>query len=233
MPERVLAAGAPPDHTGWRLARHEAPLSDVYRTIQVPAGGLQETPAKGAGGLLGSLGKIGAFLGPGYLVAVGYMDPGNWATAIAGGAKFGYALLWVALLSNFMAILLQSLCARLAIASGRDLAQACHDAYPKWTSRLLWVLAEVAIIATDIAEVIGTTIGINLLFGLSIEIGIVITTLDVFLVLMLQRFGFRHLEAFVIAMLAVIAICFGIQILLAQPDWGAAARGFLPTAAIL
>ena len=227
LPEWALAAAKPLASTGWRLARHEAPLTDVYRSVRVPFGA-----SSTMGGWPKPLQKFAAFLGPGYLVAVGYMDPGNWATAIAGGSKFGYALLWVAALSNLMAIVLQSLCARLAIASGRDLAQACHDAYPKWLSRSLWVFAEIAIIATDIAEVIGTAIGINLLFGLSIEIGIIITTLDVFIVLMLQRWGFRHLEAFVVAMLAIIAVCFGIQIVLAQPHWGDAARGLVPTLAI-
>ena len=165
---------------GWRRARGEAPLSDVYRTISV----------KGAT----SARRLAAFLGPGYLVAVGYMDPGNWATSLAGGSKFGYTLLVVALISNIMAIVLQALCARLAIASGRDLAQACRDAYPRWASYPLWLAAELAIIATDIAEVIGTAIGLNLLFGIPLEIGVVLTALDVFLILYLQRLGFRYLE---------------------------------------
>jgi manganese transport protein len=230
MPEPASAATVKPDDNGWRLARREAPLADVYRSIRIPVG-LNKGRAE-AGQLATPIKKFAAFAGPGYLVAVGYMDPGNWATAIAGGSKFGYALLWVALLSNLMAILLQSLCARLAIASGRDLAQACHDAYPVWASRILWIFAEIAIIATDVAEVIGTAIGINLLFGLPIEVGIIITTLDVFLVLLLQSLGFRHLEAFVVTMLAIIALCFGAQILLAQPDWAAAARGLIPTSAI-
>lgn len=230
MPEQVLAAAESSDHSGWRLARRQAPLADVYRTVRVPTG--RDVANQANGSILGSFNRVAAFIGPGYLVAVGYMDPGNWATAIAGGSKFGYALLWVALLSNLMAILLQSLCARLAIASGRDLAQACHDAYPKSVSWTLWVLAELAIIATDIAEVIGTAIGINLLFGLPITVGIVITALDVFLVLGLQRFGFRHLEAFVISMLAIIAVCFGVQIVIANPDWGAAALGLVPSTEI-
>src|ERR671932_348317 len=138
--------------------------------------------------------KATAFLGPGYLVAVGYMDPGNWATSLAGGAKFGYALLFVALLSNVMAIVLQHLCARLAVASGRDLAQACRDAYPRALAYPLWLLAEIAICATDLAEVIGTAIGLNLLFGIPLEIGVVISALDVFLVLWLQHLGFRWVE---------------------------------------
>lgn len=174
-----------------------------------------------------------AFVGPGYLVAVGYMDPGNWATSLAGGAKFGYTLLFVALLSNIMAILLQSLCARLAIASGRDLAQACHDAFPRYVSLPLWVLAEAAIIATDLAEVIGTAIGLNLLFGIPLEIGIFITAADVFLILWLQNRGFRWVEAFVIALLAVIAGCFLVQIAMADPNWNAVIRGFAPSVEIV
>ena len=228
--DQSLAIGAS-GASGWRLERREAPLADVYRSIAVPgsndADGAQALPSTGT-----SFRKFGAFVGPGYLVAVGYMDPGNWATSIAGGAKFAYALLWVALVSNLMAIVLQSLCARLAVASGRDLAQACHDAYPKWVSTGLWIFAEIAIIATDIAEVLGTAIGINLLFGLPLEVGIIITVLDVFVVLALQRLGFRYLEAFIITLLAVIAVCFGIQIVLAQPDWSAAARGLIPTSEI-
>jgi manganese transport protein len=150
-------------------------------------------------------------------VAVGYMDPGNWATSLAGGSKFGYALLFVVLLSNIMAIILQSLCARLAFASGRDLAQACRDSYSRPVSFVLWLLAEAAIIATDLAEVIGTAIGLKLLFGIPLEIGVVITALDVFLIIALQRFGFRAIEAVVIALMTLIAGCFAVQIAMAQP----------------
>ncbi len=200
---------------GWRRARGEAALADVHRTVKVSATGSQ-------------MRKAAAFLGPGYLVAVGYMDPGNWATALAGGSKFGYALLIVALISNIMAVILQALCARLAIGSGRDLAQACRDAYPAWAAWPLWLLAEIAIIATDIAEVIGTAIGLNLIFGLPLEIGIVITALDVFLILYLQRMGFRYLEAFIIALLVIIAICFAAQIAMARPEWGPLFAGFTP-----
>ena len=167
------------------------------------------------------------------MVAVGYMDPGNWATSLAGGSKFGYTLLFVALISNLMAIVLQALCARLAIGSGRDLAQACRDAYPRYISIPLWIAAEIAIIATDIAEVIGTAIGLNLLFGIPLELGVLITALDVFLILWLQKKGFRWLEAFVITLLGVIALSFGIQIALADPDWGGVIRGFAPTTEIL
>lgn len=161
------------------------------------------------------------------------MDPGNWATSLAGGSRYGYALLSVALISNIMAIILQALCARLAVATGRDLAQACRDAYPKPVSWILWALAEFAICATDLAEVIGTAIGLNLLFGLPLEIGVVITALDVFLILYLQNLGFRWVEAFVIALLGVIALCFGIQIALADPEWGQVLRGFAPTTEIV
>ena len=174
-----------------------------------------------------------AFVGPGYLVSVGYMDPGNWATSIAGGAQFGYTLLFVALLSNIMAIILQSLCARLAIGSGRDLAQACRDAFPKSVSFVLWIFAEIAIIATDIAEVVGTAIGLNLLFGLPLEIGVIITALDVFLILWLQRLGFRWVEAFIISLLGVIFVSFFFQIAMADPDWGGVIRGFAPTVDIV
>ncbi|MDQ0559552.1 manganese transport protein [Rhizobium mesoamericanum] len=210
----------PNTKTGWRHEREEASLSDVYRSVQTHKQGTRWR-------------RIAAFLGPGYMVAVGYMDPGNWATSLAGGSKFGYALLTVALLSNLMAIVLQSLCARLAIASGRDLAQACRDAYPKYVSVPLWAFAEIAIIATDIAEVIGTAIGLNLLFGIPLELGVLITSLDVFLILYLQKIGFRWVEAFVIALLGIIAVCFGVQIFLADPEWGAVIRGFFPTTEIV
>jgi manganese transport protein len=177
--------------------------------------------------------KLLAFLGPGYLVAVGYMDPGNWATSLAGGSKFGYALLTVALLSNVMAIVLQSLCTRLGLGAGRDLAQACRDAFPRWVSFPLWLSAELAITATDLAEVIGTAIGLNLLFHIPLSIGAVLTAADVFLILALQAFGFRWIEAFVVAMLGVIATCFAIQIALAHPEWGAVFEGFMPRPEIL
>jgi len=211
---------APKVFTGWNQARGEASLSDVHRSIAVKGNG-------------SSWRRAAAFVGPGYLVAVGYMDPGNWATSLAGGSKFGYTLLVVALISNIMAIVLQSLCARLAIASGRDLAQACRDAFPRPVAYVLWFLAEIAIIATDIAEVIGTAIGLNLIFGIPLEIGVLITALDVFLILYLQRLGFRWVEALVIALLAVIAICFVVQIALADPNWGDVIRGFAPTTEIV
>lgn len=205
---------------GWRNPRGEAALSDVYRSVVVPRFG---SPWR----------KLFAFVGPGYLVAVGYMDPGNWATSIAGGSKFGYTLLAVALISNIMAMVLQSLCARLAIASGRDLAQACRDAYPKPVAIVLWFLAEIAIVATDIAEVIGTAIGLQLLFGIPLTIGVLITAVDVFVILYLQRLGFRYLEAAVVALLAVIAVCFTAQIVLANPVWAEVVKGFIPTPQIV
>lgn len=203
----------------WLRARGDAALSDVHATVVVSKGG--------------RLRRLAAFIGPGYLVAVGYMDPGNWATALAGGSKFGYTLLCVALISNLMAIILQSLCARLAIASGRDLAQACRDAYPRWASWPLWLLAELAIIATDIAEVIGTAIGLNLIFGIPLEIGVLITALDVFVILWLQRLGFRWLEALVMTLTLVIFICFGVQIVMADPVWGDVLKGFAPTVSVV
>lgn len=206
--------------SGWRGRREVPSLSEVFATIAVPTG---RSPLR----------RFIAFIGPGYLVAVGYMDPGNWATSLAGGARFGYTLLFVALLSNFMAILLQSLCARLAIASGRDLAQACRDAFPGWVAVPLWLFAEAAIIATDLAEVIGTAIGLNLLFAIPIEIGIFITAADVLLILWLQNRGFRRVEAFVIALLGVIAACFLVQIAMADPDWGAVIAGFAPSREIV
>src|SRR5215208_4368827 len=206
--------------TNWRRERGDPSLSDVHRSIAVAPHG---SPWR----------KFAAFLGPGYLVAVGYMDPGNWATFLAGGAKFGYALLFIALLSNVMAIILQHLCARLAVATGRDLAQACRDAYPRPVAYPLWFLAEIAICATDLAEVIGTAIGLNLLFGVPLEVGVVITALDVFLVLYLQNKGFRWIEAFIITLLGVIAVCFIVQIAMADPNWSAVIRGFAPTTQIV
>ena len=206
--------------TGWQRARGEPSLIEVFRSVPVSLSG---TPWR----------KFLTFLGPGYLVAVGYMDPGNWATSLAGGAQFGYALLFVALVSNIMAIVLQALCARLAIATGRDLAQACRDAFPRWLAWPLWLLAELAICATDLAEVIGTAIGLNLLFGIPLELGVVITALDVFVILWLQNKGFRWIEAFVIALLGVITVCFVVQIAMADPDWGKVIRGFAPTTDIV
>jgi len=205
---------------GWQRRRTNRSLSDVFGTIATrPTGSTWK--------------KLIAFLGPGYLVAVGYMDPGNWATSLAGGSKFGYSLLTIALLSNIMAILLQALCARLGIGAGRDLAQACRDAFPRFVAWPLWVLAEIAICATDLAEVIGTAIGLNLLFGIPLEIGVILTALDVFLILWMQRLGFRWIEVFVVALLGIIAACFAVQIALANPDWRGVILGFAPTVEIV
>lgn len=205
-----------PSTRGWHAERGAPSLGELFGSVRTVASGSVWR-------------KLLAFLGPGYLVAVGYMDPGNWATSLAGGSKFGYALLSVALLSNLMAIVLQSLCTRLAVATGRDLAQACRDSTPRWVSIPLWLSAEIAITATDLAEVIGTAIGLSLLFGIPLAFGVCITALDVFLILALQAFGFRWIEAFVVALLGVIAACFAIQIALAHPDWGAVLKGFVPT----
>jgi manganese transport protein len=177
--------------------------------------------------------KLLAFAGPGYLVAVGYMDPGNWATDLAGGARYGYALLSVILLSNLMAILLQALAVRLGIGSGRDLAQACRDSYSKPTTFVLWVLCEIAIAACDLAEVIGAAIALNLLFGIPLIWGVCITALDVLVVLYLQNKGFRYVEALVLALIIGIAACFAVELFLAKPDLVAVAGGFLPTSQIL
>src|ERR1700722_5038289 len=210
IPGPLLAA------TGWRGARGEPSLADMFASVRTARGGSLWR-------------KLLAFLGPGYLVAVGYMDPGNWATSLAGGSRFGYTLLTVAMLSNVMAIVLQSRCVRLGVGAGRDLAQACRDSFPRWVTWPLWLSAEVAITATDLAEVIGTAIGLNLLFHIPLAIGVIITAADVFLILALQAFGFRWIEAFVVAMLGVIAACFAIQIAMADPDWGAVLRGFVPS----
>jgi manganese transport protein len=205
---------------GWRRERIGKSLSDVYGTVAIRSTGPVWK-------------RLLAFLGPGYLIAVGYMDPGNWATSLAAGSKFGYALLSIALLSNIMAIVLQALCTRLGIGAGRDLAQACRDAFPRYVAMPLWVAAEIAICATDLAEVIGTAIGLNILFAIPLEIGVLITALDVFVVLWMQRLGFRWVEAFIVTLLAVIAACFAIQIALANPNWGGVIRGFAPTADII
>ena len=177
--------------------------------------------------------RLLGFLGPGYMVSVGYMDPGNWATDIAGGAKFGYTLLAVILLSNLMAIVLQALAARLGIATGLDLAQACRERYSRPVGFALWVACELAIIACDLAEVIGTAIALKLLFGIPLVFGAIVTALDVFIVLLLLRRGFRALEAFVIALLTVIFVCFGAQIALAAPPVAALLSGFVPSPEIV
>jgi manganese transport protein len=177
--------------------------------------------------------KLLAFSGPGYLVAVGYMDPGNWATDIAGGSRFGYALLSIILLSNLMAIVLQYLALKLGIVTRKDLAQACRDYYPKPLACALWILAEVAIIACDLAEVIGSAIALNLLFNIPLLVGVVVTALDVLLLLLLQQRNFGYLETIVIILLAIVAFCFGIEIFLAQPNVLHMLQGLVPPLELL
>jgi manganese transport protein len=174
--------------------------------------------------------RLLAFVGPGYMVSVGYMDPGNWATDLAGGSKFGYALLWVILASNLMAILLQTLCARLGIATGKDLARACRDYYKRPAAVVLWLLCEVAIIACDVAEVIGSAVALKLLFGLPLVWGVLITGADVLLLLGLMRFGFRKIEAIIFVLVATIAVCFAVNIYLSRPEWSGVVHGlFVPS----
>jgi len=204
---------------GWRREKTAESLAESNATIPVNKGAFFK--------------RLMSFFGPGYLVAVGYMDPGNWATSLAGGSSFGYILLSVVLISNIMAILLQALSLRLGVASGRDLAQASRDAFSPAVGFVLWLLAEAAIVATDLAEVIGTAIGLNLLFGIPMELGVVLTALDVFIILWLQGRGFRLLEAFVISLTLLIFVCFAIEMTYAQPVWGDVLRGFIPQRAIL
>ena len=196
-------------------------LPEVHRSIAIPVGAGQFWR------------KLGAFAGPGYLVAVGYMDPGNWATDIAGGSAFGYTLLSVILISNLMAMLLQALSAKLGIVTGLDLAQACHAHYSPPVRVALWLLCELAIVACDLAEVIGTAIALQLLFGMPLVWGIVLTAVDVFLVLGLMNYGFRYLEAFVIALLIVIAGCFGAELMMSSPDLAAIGAGLVPQTEVL
>src|SRR6266702_8650906 len=191
-------------------------LSEVHRSVVVPDGG-------------SFIKKLLAFSGPGYMVAVGYMDPGNWATDLAGGSKFGYALLFVILLSNIFAILLQHLAVKLGVATGRDLAQICRDSFPNSINIFLWLMAEVMIIACDLAEVIGTAIALNLLFHIPLPIGVVITAADVLVLLFLQKKGFRYLEALIIALIGTVVVCFVLEILFSQPAIAPLLHGFVPT----
>ncbi len=211
---------SPPPDEGALIASVPAgtvSLPEVHGTVLVPQGA-------------GFWRKVFAFAGPGYLVAVGYMDPGNWATDIAGGARYGYKLLSVIFISNLLAILLQALAARLGIASGHDLAQACRHRYSPPVTITLWVLAEIAIAATDLAEVIGSAIALNLLFGLPMTVGVCITALDVFVVLYLQHHGFRYVEALVVLLIAGIAGAFALELYFSKPDLGGVLAGFVPTA---
>jgi manganese transport protein len=219
-PEGAGVEAAPPAGPGraWRRTRLTPSLAESYRTIAVEGGGWR---------------KALAFAGPGYLVAVGYMDPGNWATDLAGGSRFGYTLLSVILISNLLAVLLQALAARLGIATGRDLAQACHDQYSPRVGFVLWVFAEIAIAACDLAEVIGSAIALNLLFRIPLPIGVLITACDVLVVLYLQQHGFRRLEVVVITLIATIALAFLFELVLSRPDLAGMAAGFIPTLAIV
>src|SRR5881398_2903228 len=209
-----------PRTRGWRLPAGSRSLPEVHGSIAVPHNA-------------GFWRKMLAFAGPGYLVAVGYMDPGNWATDLAGGARYGYTLLSVILISNLMAILLQALAVRLGIASGRDLAQACRDSYSTPVTIALWVLCEIAIAACDLAEVIGAAIALDLLFGLPLIWGVCLTALDVLVVLFLQNRGFRYVEALVVGLILMIAGSFAVELWLAKPDRTGVANGFIPVPAIL
>ena len=209
-----------PPQLGWRLPSSNRSLPEVHGSVAVPENA-------------GFWRKLFAFAGPGYLVAVGYMDPGNWATDLAGGARYGYTLLSVIMISNLMAILLQALAARLGIASGRDLAQACRDSFSRPVTLVLWVLCEIAIAACDLAEVIGAAIALNLLFHLPLLWGVCLTALDVLIVLFLQHKGFRYVEALVVALILLIAGSFAIELWLARPEWTAVVAGFIPRTEIL
>jgi manganese transport protein len=208
------------DLAGWRYPRTLPSLPESHHTILVPRG-------------VPFWRKALAFAGPGYMVAVGYMDPGNWATDLAGGARFGYLLLSVVLISNLMAILLQALALKLGIVTGRDLAQACRDHYSRPVSFALWILCEIAIAACDLAEVIGSAIALNLLFGIPLVGGVCLTALDVLLILLLQNKGFRYLEAFVIALVATIGLCFAVELVMARPAMAAMFQGLVPRAEIV
>lgn len=205
---------------GWQRKGTRKSLEEVHKSIPIPKN-------------IGFFRKMLAFSGPGYLVAVGYMDPGNWATDLAGGSKFGYTLLFVILLSNLFAMLLQHLSAKLGIVSGRDLAQACRDSFPKWANYILWFMAEVMITACDLAEVIGSAIALNLLFHIPLAMGVIITAADVLILLMLQQKGFRYLEALVITLVLTIVVCFGLEIIYSQPELFPLLAGFLPNPEII
>lgn len=206
--------------SGWKLPKHKPSLEESFQSIPVP----QHWPWWR---------KMFAFAGPGYLVAVGYMDPGNWATDLAGGSAFGYSLLSVVLLSNLLAILLQSLSAKLGIVTGRDLAQACKDHYSSPVTLVLWFLCEIAICACDLAEVIGSAIALNLLFNIPLLWGVVLTAADVLVIMYMQKWGFRYLEAFVITLMMIIGGCFLFEILFSQPDVEGILAGLVPQAEIL
>jgi manganese transport protein len=216
----MTSENPPHPERGWRITGTSVSLPEVHGSIPIPVGA-------------GFWRKLFAFAGPGYLVAVGYMDPGNWATDLAGGARYGYTLLSVIMISNLMAILLQALAARLGIASGRDLAQACRDSYSRPVTLVLWVLCEIAIAACDLAEVIGAAIALNLLFDLPLLWGVILTALDVLIVLFMQHRGFRYVEALVVALIVLIAGSFAVELWLARPEMAALAVGFIPRGEIV
>ena len=219
-PSEPLEPADPLPPPGRRLLARRS-LGRSHRSVHVPPG---------AGNFWR---KLWAFAGPGYLIAVGYMDPGNWATDLAGGSAYGYTLLSVILFASILAMLLQALAAKLGIATGRDLAQACRETYSPRVNITLWVLCELAIIACDLAEVLGTAIALKLLFGMPLAVGVLLTGLDVFLILALQNFGFRKLEAFVVALLVVVGGCFAVELALSNPEWGRVVAGFVPTSRIV
>jgi manganese transport protein len=219
-PQLTPAAAEPKSGKGWRKERDQASLPEVFRSVPIPKNG-------------STFRKFLAFAGPGYMVAVGYMDPGNWATDLAGGSQFGFTLLSVIMLSNLMAIVLQALSGKLGIVTGRDLAQACRDHYSKPVNFGLWILCELAIAACDLAEVIGAAIALNLLFNIPILYGVILTALDVLIILFLQNKGFRYLESLVIALIVTIGLCFALELFWSSPDIGGVMRGFIPTTEIV
>src|SRR5437588_5575089 len=216
-PNRTLVTG--PD-VGWRRRAGQVSLAEVHRSVVVPV-------------TASFWRKLLAFSGPGFLVAVGYMDPGNWATDLAGGARFGYALLFVVMLSNLMAILLQHLCIKLGVATGRDLAQACRDHYSTPTVWFLWILCEIALSACDLAEVVGSAIALQLLFGIPLVWGCIITAVDVLAVLFLQTKGFRYIEALVITLIGIIGGCFAAELIFSKPSPTGILLGFVPSPRIV
>ena len=219
LASQTVPAGIP-DAPAWRRAITIPSLPEAHRSIPI-------------GSNLPWFRKILAFAGPGYLIAVGYMDPGNWATDLGGGSKFGYTLLSVVFLSSLMAMFLQALSAKLGIATGRDLAQACRDHYSRPTTIFLWIVCELAIAACDLAEVLGSAVALKLLFGVPLLLGVIITAFDVLMVLALQGKGFRLIEAFVVTLIGTIGLCFAYEIFVARPLWLEAAWGFMPRLEIL
>ncbi len=218
--DRFVEISQPVNKPAWRQEKHAHSLAEVHASIDVPR-------------TASFIKKFLAFAGPGFLVAVGYMDPGNWATDLAGGAQFGYMLLSVVMLSNIMAIVLQALSVKLGVVTGRDLAQACRDHYSPPVAFVLWILAEIAIAATDLAEVIGSAVALQLLFNIPLLLGVLLTALDVIIVLFLNHKGFRMVESIVVGLIVMITLCFTVELIFARPDWAGVARGFVPSAEIV